>query len=40
MFQGGPSSREEAPEEVADKRAYEDLRPPLSSFVYPEPIRR
>ncbi|KAF8379510.1 hypothetical protein HHK36_028948 [Tetracentron sinense] len=35
MFQGGPSNRAEAPEEVADRRAYEDSRPPLSSFVYP-----
>ncbi|KAL3536824.1 hypothetical protein ACH5RR_000190 [Cinchona calisaya] len=40
MFQGGPSSREEAPEKVADKRAYEDSRPPLSSYVYPESIRK
>ncbi|KAA8516039.1 hypothetical protein F0562_019218 [Nyssa sinensis] len=34
MFQGGPSNRAEAPEQVADKRAYEDSRPPLS-YVYP-----
>ncbi|KAI5647241.1 hypothetical protein M9H77_33246 [Catharanthus roseus] len=40
MFQGGPCYREEPPEKVADKCAYEDLRPPLSSYVYPEPIRR
>uniref|UniRef100_A0A5B7C959 Protein kinase domain-containing protein n=1 Tax=Davidia involucrata TaxID=16924 RepID=A0A5B7C959_DAVIN len=39
MFQGGPSNRAEAPELVADKRAYEDSRPPLSSYVYPEPIK-
>lgn len=40
MFQGGPSSREEAPEKVADKQAYEDWRPPLSTYIYPEPIRK
>ncbi|KDP28638.1 hypothetical protein JCGZ_14409 [Jatropha curcas] len=39
MFQGGPSNRAELPEQVADKRAYEDSRPSLSSFVYPEPIK-
>ncbi|KAA8520626.1 hypothetical protein F0562_014882 [Nyssa sinensis] len=39
MFQGGPSNRADAPEQVADKRAYEDSRPPLSSYVYPEPIK-
>lgn len=39
MFQGRPSNREEAPEKVADKRAYEDSRPPLSSFVCPESIK-
>eukprot|EP00261_Vitis_vinifera_P027838 XP_010661776.1 PREDICTED: serine/threonine-protein kinase STY8-like [Vitis vinifera] len=39
MFQGGPSNRAENAEYVADKRAYEDSRPPLSSFVYPEPIK-
>ncbi|KAF5731726.1 seven transmembrane domain-containing tyrosine-protein kinase 1-like [Tripterygium wilfordii] len=39
MFHGGPSNRAQAPEQVADKRAYEDLRPPLSSFVYPESIK-
>ncbi|XP_042757775.1 integrin-linked protein kinase 1 isoform X5 [Lactuca sativa] len=39
MFQGGPSNREEPPEHVADKRAYEDSRPPLSSYLYPEPVR-
>ncbi|KAL6323172.1 hypothetical protein AAG906_027451 [Vitis piasezkii] len=35
----GPSNRAENAEYVADKRAYEDSRPPLSSFVYPEPIK-
>ncbi|KAM7472200.1 hypothetical protein LguiA_010383 [Lonicera macranthoides] len=39
MFQGGPSNREEAAEQVADKRAYEDRRPYLSSYIYPEPIK-
>ncbi|KAL4368370.1 hypothetical protein GQ457_05G000590 [Hibiscus cannabinus] len=39
MFQGGPSSRDERAEQVADKRAYEDSRPPLSSLIYPEPIK-
>ncbi|XP_050238715.1 serine/threonine-protein kinase VIK-like isoform X2 [Mercurialis annua] len=39
LFQGGPSNRAELPEQVADKRAYEDSRPSLSSFVYPEPIK-
>ncbi|XP_022757319.1 serine/threonine-protein kinase STY8-like isoform X2 [Durio zibethinus] len=39
MFQGGPSHRGETAEQVADKRAYEDLRPPLSSYIYPEPIK-
>ncbi|KAF8413176.1 hypothetical protein HHK36_001152 [Tetracentron sinense] len=38
MFQGGPSNRAEEPEEVADKRAYEDSRPSLS-VVYPEAIK-
>ncbi|KVH97236.1 Protein kinase, catalytic domain-containing protein, partial [Cynara cardunculus var. scolymus] len=38
MFQGRPSNREEPPEHVADKRAYEDSRPPLPSY-YPERIR-
>ncbi|KAM7275981.1 hypothetical protein ACFE04_017847 [Oxalis oulophora] len=40
MLQGGPSNRAETPEQVADKRAYEDSRPPLSSNIYPEPIRK
>ncbi|KAK2991438.1 hypothetical protein RJ640_028521 [Escallonia rubra] len=40
MFQGGPSNREDPPEQVADKRAYEDSRPYLPSFVYPEPIKK
>ncbi|OMP00463.1 hypothetical protein COLO4_12703 [Corchorus olitorius] len=39
MFQGGPSNKGETAEQVADKRAYEDLRPPLSSYIYPEPIK-
>ncbi|XP_052211057.1 integrin-linked protein kinase 1-like isoform X2 [Diospyros lotus] len=39
MFQGGPSNRTETPEQVADKRAYEDSRPPLSSLLYPDPIK-
>ncbi|KAK8654524.1 hypothetical protein V6N13_128487 [Hibiscus sabdariffa] len=39
IFQGGPSSRDERAEQVADKRAYEDSRPPLSSLIYPEPIK-
>ncbi|XP_012437718.1 integrin-linked protein kinase 1 [Gossypium raimondii] len=39
MFQGGPSNRAETAEQIADKRAYEDSRPPLSSFLYPEPIK-
>ncbi|KAK8554502.1 hypothetical protein V6N13_093491 [Hibiscus sabdariffa] len=39
MLQGGPSNRAETAEEVADKRAYEDSRPALSSFIYPEPIK-
>ncbi|XP_042055000.1 integrin-linked protein kinase 1-like isoform X1 [Salvia splendens] len=39
MFQGGPSNREEEPEKLADKRAYEDERPYLPSVVYPEPIK-
>ncbi|XP_057780505.1 serine/threonine-protein kinase VIK-like isoform X2 [Salvia miltiorrhiza] len=39
MFQGGPSNREEEPEKIADKRAYEDERPYLPSIVYPEPIK-
>ncbi|XVF22557.1 hypothetical protein REPUB_Repub12eG0182000 [Reevesia pubescens] len=39
MFQGGPSHRGETAEQVADKMAYEDLRPPISSYIYPEPIK-
>ncbi|KAM0004735.1 putative protein kinase TKL-Pl-5 family [Helianthus debilis subsp. tardiflorus] len=39
MFQGRPSNSEEPPEHVADQRAYEDSRPPLSSYLYPEPVR-
>ncbi|XP_022864138.1 integrin-linked protein kinase 1-like [Olea europaea var. sylvestris] len=39
MFQGGPSNKGEDPEKLADKRAYEDLRPSVSSHVYPEPIK-
>ncbi|XP_035843058.1 integrin-linked protein kinase 1-like [Helianthus annuus] len=39
MFQGGPSNIEEPPEHVADKRAYEHSRPPLSSCLYPEPVK-
>ncbi|KAF6175132.1 hypothetical protein GIB67_022813 [Kingdonia uniflora] len=39
MFQGGPSNRAESPEEVADRRAYEDSRPSLSSFVYPDEVK-
>ncbi|KAJ4825025.1 hypothetical protein Tsubulata_023208 [Turnera subulata] len=39
MFQGGPSNRAELPEQVADKRAYEDSRPSLSSLVYSDPIK-
>ncbi|KAI3675891.1 hypothetical protein L1987_85487 [Smallanthus sonchifolius] len=38
MFQGGPSNREEPPEHVADQRA-EDSRPPLSSYLFPEPVK-
>ncbi|KAL2511397.1 VH1-interacting kinase [Abeliophyllum distichum] len=39
MFQGGPSNKGEDPEKLADKRAYEDSRPSVSSHVYPEPIK-
>ncbi|KAF5177325.1 Integrin-linked protein kinase [Thalictrum thalictroides] len=39
MLQGGPSNKAESPEEVADRRAYEDSRPSLSSYVYPEEIK-
>ncbi|KAK9103624.1 hypothetical protein Sjap_020878 [Stephania japonica] len=40
MFQGGPSQRTVGAEEIADRRAYEDSRPPLSSFLYPEEIKQ
>ncbi|XP_031114121.1 integrin-linked protein kinase 1-like isoform X1 [Ipomoea triloba] len=40
MFQGGPANWEDAPEQVADKRAYEDSRPPLASYIYPDPIKQ
>jgi serine/threonine protein kinase len=40
MLQGRPSNRAETPEQVADKRAYEDSRPPLSSNIYPGPIKK
>ncbi|CAK7348085.1 unnamed protein product [Dovyalis caffra] len=40
IFQGGPSNRTALPEHVADKRAYEDVRPSLSSFLYPDPIKK
>ncbi|XP_076956892.1 serine/threonine-protein kinase VIK-like [Bidens hawaiensis] len=39
MFQGGPSNREESPEHIANKRAYENSRPPLSCYLYPERVR-
>ncbi|KAJ8749007.1 hypothetical protein K2173_013449 [Erythroxylum novogranatense] len=39
MLQGRPSNREELPEKVADKRAYEDYRPSLSSLGCPEPVK-
>lgn len=39
MFLGGPSNRAETAEQIADRRAYEDFRPPLSSIVYPESIK-
>ncbi|KAM7472199.1 hypothetical protein LguiA_010382 [Lonicera macranthoides] len=39
MFHGGPSNKERPATEVADKRAYEDSRPHLSSFLFPEPIK-
>eukprot|EP00258_Populus_trichocarpa_P033894 XP_024449913.1 integrin-linked protein kinase 1 [Populus trichocarpa] len=39
IFQGGPSNRTALPEHIADKRAFEDARPSLSSFVYPDPIK-
>ncbi|KAF3441343.1 hypothetical protein FNV43_RR15257 [Rhamnella rubrinervis] len=39
MFQGGPSNMAEDGEQIADRRAYEDSRPHLSSYLYPEPIK-
>ncbi|KAL5565653.1 hypothetical protein UlMin_028817 [Ulmus minor] len=39
MFQGGPSNLAVDPEQLADKRAYENSRPPVSSYLYPEPIK-
>ncbi|KAL3356159.1 hypothetical protein AABB24_017034 [Solanum stoloniferum] len=39
MFLGGPSNREEAAEKVADKTAYEDYRPYLASYIFPEQIK-
>ncbi|XP_047253966.1 integrin-linked protein kinase 1 isoform X2 [Capsicum annuum] len=39
MFLGGPSNREQAPEQVADKTAYEDYRPHLASYIFPEQIK-
>ncbi|KAB2597673.1 seven transmembrane domain-containing tyrosine-protein kinase 1-like [Pyrus ussuriensis x Pyrus communis] len=39
MFLGGPPSLAEDPEKIADKHAYEDSRPPLYSYLHPEPIR-
>ncbi|PON92066.1 Tyrosine-protein kinase [Trema orientale] len=39
MFQGRPSNLAEDPEQVADRRAYEDSRPPLSSSLFPDPIK-
>lgn len=39
MFYGGPSHKALTPEQVADRRAYEDHRPPLSSYVHPESVR-
>lgn len=38
MIQGGPSNRADTAVQVADRRAYEDSRPALSS-LYPEPIK-
>ncbi|KAG8363321.1 hypothetical protein BUALT_Bualt19G0010200 [Buddleja alternifolia] len=40
LFLGRPSDRRIDPEKLADKRAYEDSRPHLSSTVYPERIKR
>ncbi|XP_044502137.1 integrin-linked protein kinase 1-like isoform X2 [Mangifera indica] len=39
MFQGGPTNRAETGIQIADRRAYEDSRPPLSSTLYPEPVK-
>ncbi|GMN44890.1 hypothetical protein TIFTF001_014077 [Ficus carica] len=39
MFQGKPSNLAEDAERVADRRAYEDYRPPLSSSLFPESIK-
>ncbi|KAK6260683.1 hypothetical protein SCA6_015157 [Theobroma cacao] len=39
MLQGAPSNRVENAEQIADRRAYEDSRPPLSSFIYPEEMK-
>uniref|UniRef100_A0A7N0T0I3 Protein kinase domain-containing protein n=1 Tax=Kalanchoe fedtschenkoi TaxID=63787 RepID=A0A7N0T0I3_KALFE len=39
MFWGGPSDKADAPEQVADKRAYEDSRPPLRSLIFPEKVK-
>ncbi|RWR91727.1 Protein kinase domain-containing protein [Cinnamomum micranthum f. kanehirae] len=40
MFYGGPTNRRESPESVADRRAYEDARPSLSSSVYPNAMKK
>ncbi|KAI7740443.1 hypothetical protein M8C21_024686 [Ambrosia artemisiifolia] len=39
VHEGGPSNSDELPEHLAAKRAYENSRPPLSSYIYPEPVR-
>ncbi|KAM7511996.1 hypothetical protein LguiB_010871 [Lonicera macranthoides] len=39
MFQGRPSNRKEAAEQVADKQAYEDSRPQFSSFMHPQAMK-
>ncbi|XP_062088683.1 serine/threonine-protein kinase VIK-like [Humulus lupulus] len=39
MFQGRPSNLAEDPEQVADRRAYEDSRPALSSSLFPDKIK-
>ncbi|XP_058083154.1 serine/threonine-protein kinase VIK-like isoform X2 [Magnolia sinica] len=39
MFQGKPANQAEAPEAVADRRAYEDARPSLTSHVFPKAIK-